>query len=226
MNEIARLALLLGSTGVAVTVLSGLAIRSKDETRRIRRGLKAILGEEPHAFLTAPGTGRGAGFNFSSNVLAVTWDSGAWGLIYRLDELAGAELIVDGVVVGRVHRGEARRAVDRLEADGQVRLRLVFDDPAHPDFDLDLWTDARPVRKGAGAADALEEANRWLARTEALLRRQTGAPLPRPTAPASAPTVAIPPAAAAPVAAAAAPVFSPLADDEDDDEEVSRELPF
>ncbi len=53
MNEIARLALFLATTGAAVTVLGGLAVRSKDETRRLRRGLKAILGEDPHALLVA-----------------------------------------------------------------------------------------------------------------------------------------------------------------------------
>lgn len=190
MNEIARLALLLGGGGVALTLVGAIAVWSMEETRRIRRGLKTILGGEPHAFLTAPGQGRGAGFNFTSNTLAVAWDLGAWGLIYRLDELAGAELIVDGQVVGRVHRGEARRALDRIGALSQVRLRLVFDDLAYPDFDLDLWsTGAEHRRNALTAEEALEEANRWLARTEALLRRQTGV-LPKPVAMLREPMVA------------------------------------
>jgi hypothetical protein len=182
MIEVARLALLLGSGGVALTLVGAVAVWSMEETRRIRRGLKAILGGEPHAFLTAPDQGRGAGFNFTSNTLAVAWDLGAWGLVYRLDELAGAELIVDGQVVGRVHRGEVRRALDRIGALSQVRLRLVFDDLAYPDFDLDLWSTGNEHRRNAPTAEeALEEANRWLARTEALLRRQTGV-LPKPVA--------------------------------------------
>jgi hypothetical protein len=190
MNEVARLGLLLGAGGVALTLAGGVAVWSMEGTRRIRRGLKAILGGEPHAFLTAPGQGRGAGFDFTSNTLAVAWDLGAWGLVYRLDELAGAELIVDGQVVGRVHRGEGRRALDRIGALNQVRLRLVFDDLAYPDFDLDLWSAGNEHRRNARTAEeALAEANRWLARTEALLRRQAGVP-PRPIAVLKEPVVA------------------------------------
>lgn len=178
MNEVARLALMLGAGGVALTVAGAAVIWSMEETRRIRRGLKAILGGPPHTLLTAPGQGRGAGFDFSSNVVAVTWDTGAWGLVYRLDELAGAELIVDGQVAGRVHYGEPRRALDHMGALSQVRLRLLFDDLTYPDFDLDLWTTGSERRRGAlTAEEALEEANRWLARTETLLRRQVGVTL-------------------------------------------------
>ena len=38
----------------------------------------------------ARGRGRGMGLNFSNNQIAVAWDQGAWGLVYRLDELRGA----------------------------------------------------------------------------------------------------------------------------------------
>ncbi len=207
MNEFARLVLLIVVSGVALTLLGAVAVWSGDETRRIRRGLRKILGVEPHALIIAPGTGRGAGFNFADNELSVVWDAGAWGLVYRVQELAGAELIVDGQVVGRAHRGETRRAVDRLDgAEALVRLRLVFDDPARPDFDLDLWTAANTSRKAPSAADALEEANRWLARTEALLRRH---PQLRPATPVAQPAPAPPPAA-----------FARASDDE------QEELPF
>ncbi|RAK61014.1 hypothetical protein DJ021_14960 [Phenylobacterium hankyongense] len=177
MDDVARLLLLLALAGVTLTLLGGAAIWYSDEARRIRRGLRKVLRAEPHALLVARGRGRGVGFNFTSNILAVTWDAGAWCLLYRIEELVGAELVVDGQVVGRSYRGEPRRPLDMLTgADKLVRLRLVFDDPYRPDFDLDLWLPQDEARRKAlSAPEAVQEANRWLARTEALFRR----PVPR-----------------------------------------------
>lgn len=185
MSEVVRLLLMLGLAGTALTLLGGGAIWFGDETRRIRRSLKHVLKTAPHALLVARGRKRGVGFDFTTCRMAVAWDAGTWCLVYRLDELIGAELIIDGQVVARVHRGEARRPLDMLTgADRQVRLRLVFDDAAHPDFDLELWTPADESRRGAlTAPEAVEEANRWLARVEAMLRR----PLPHRSAAVTAP---------------------------------------
>jgi hypothetical protein len=185
MDEVARLILVLVLAGVALTVLGGLAIRFSEESRRIRRSLKKVLKTDPHALLVARGRGRGVGFNFAANQMAVTWDAGAWCLIYKVDELMGAELLVDGEVIARAYRGEPRRALDTLiGADREVRLRLIFDDPRHPDFDLQLWLPQDDSRKDApSSAEAVQEANRWIARTEAVVRK----PLPprrEPQAPA------------------------------------------
>lgn len=205
----ARLVLLIVMAGLGLTAAGGVAAWSMDESRRIRRGLRKVLGENPHALLIAAGRGRGVGFNFTKNLLAVAWDAGAWCLIYGVDELIGAELVVDGQVTGRVHRGEPRRAVDSLTgAERLVRLRLVFSDPAHPDFDLDLWIAAD--RDKRGPAEAMEEANRWLARSEALFRR----PLPRRLAPVVA-------AAPAPAAAAAEPEPRLFDHDSEDDDSLT-----
>lgn len=194
MDEVTRLLLLLGLAGVAVTLAGGIARWWGDEGRRVRRGLKIILKGEPHGFLVARGRGRGIGFNFTSNQVAVAWDQGAWGLSYSLDELMGAEVIVDGQVVGRVHRSETRRVIEAVTAGQRVALRLVFDDVSHPDFTLDLWL---PADAGRGdelpPGEAAEEANRWLGRIEALLRRTVASP--RKAAPApSPPTAALAPA--------------------------------
>ena len=193
MDEVTRLALLLGLAGVAVTLAGGIARWYGDEGRRVRRGLTLILAGEPHGFLVARGRGRGIGFNFTGNQVAVAWDQGAWGLRYSLDELMGAEAIVDGQVVGRVHRGEARRAIDTVAAEQRVALRLVFDDPAHPDFTLDLWL---PADAGRGdelpPGEAAEEASRWLARIEALLRRPVATPRRMATTPPPAPSLSPP----------------------------------
>lgn len=192
MDDFGRLLLSLALAGAALTLAGGGVIWSMDESRRIRRSLTRLLGEAPHALLIAGGRGKGVGFNFTTNRMAVAWDAGAWCLVYRIEELIGAELAVDGQVLARAHRGEQRRALDRITgADTQVTLRLVFDDARYPDFVMDLWLPEDETRKRAmTAAEAVQEANRWIARVEALLRK----PLPR----REAPVVAAPPAPPAP----------------------------
>ena len=141
MDEAARLLTLLALAGGALTLVGGIFAYALDETRRIRRTLTAGLGGAvPQPMLVARGRGMGIGFDLSTNLVAITWDTGGWRLTYRLDELRGVELIVDRRVAARAFRSEPRRALDEL-ADPQerVRLRFVFDDPAHPDFELDLW---------------------------------------------------------------------------------------
>jgi hypothetical protein len=218
MDEITRLLALLGVAGIVVTLLAGVARWYNDEGRRVRRGLKTMLRGDTHGLLVARGRGRGVGFNFTSNQVAVAWDAGAWGLIYRLDELEGAEAIVDGQVLGRARRGEQRRALDILGgAEQRVALRLIFDDATHPDFVLDLWLPEDEGRRDELPPDeAIAEANRWLARIEALLKRpgQGRRTAPAVTAPA--------PAAQAPEAP---PPFrsSPLERPDDEDGELDDE---
>ena len=167
----------------------------------------------------ALGRGRGVGFNFTRNQVAVVWDTGAWGLVYALDELMGAEVIVDGLVVGRVHRGETRRALDAFDAVERVALRLVFDDPGSPDFILELWLPEDEGRRDElPPGEAIAEANRWLARIEALLRRPITTRRP-PQTPGGAPVVAAAPGIVAtppPAVAEPPPTFRLLAEDRDE----------
>jgi len=213
MSDLVRLILLLVLAGAALTMLGAAVIWFLDEERRIRRSLKHVLGAPPEAMVSAHG--KGAGFAFSRGSMAVTWDLGAWCLVYRLDELLGAEVVVDGEVMGRAYRSEPRRPLDKgMGEAAQVTLRLLFDDPGCPDFEITLWTDAEEPRKGPPSpASAGQEANRWLARTEAILRRQGGAPKPVAPRPEPPPAAAFAPAAAAPPGERDA-----LPDDADDDE--------
>lgn len=227
MDEVARLLTLLALLGGAMTLLGGVCVWYLDETRRIRRTLVQALGAEPQPMLVARGRGLGIGFDLGRNLVVITWDRGGWRLNYRLDELVGVELIVDRQVAARAFRGEPRRGLDQL-ADPQerVRLRFVFDDPEHADFEMDLWLPEDDGRRGRFYADeALREANRWMARMESLLRR--------PVAKPAAPTTLSPPAAAPepprPVARTPAPVarepVGPLFGDdayEDEDEDMAR----
>ena len=201
MNDFVRLLLLLALAGMAVTALGGVAIWYMDEERRLRRALKHVLKAKPEAELIARGRGRAIGFHFATNQAAVAWDGGAWCLIYRIDELMGAELIVDGQVVARAYRGEPRRALDRTGgAESEVTLRLVFDDPQNPDFELELWQAGDETRRDPLApAKAVQIANRWLARAESILRRSAAAAAPaaEPPRPPSPPPAPPPPAPAA-----------------------------
>lgn len=227
MSEFARLLILLSLAGAALTFMGSVVIWYMDEERRIRRALRNVLGAKPEAVLIARGRGRGTGFSFATGLAAVAWDSGAWCLVYRIDELIGAELLVDGVVAARAFRGEARRALDQTGGGAeQVTLRLIFDDPKDPDFDLDLWLTGDETRRKATPVQAVQEANRWMARSEAILRRPLPPqPTPEPqSAPVAepAPSVAAIPAAAAAVAATAPPPPTPppvaieASEDEDD----------
>lgn len=210
MSDLVRLLLLLGFSGLVVTFAGSGVIWFMEEQRRIRRALKKVLKGEPEAMIIAPGRGRGAGFSFSTGLLAVTWDTGGWCLVYRIDELEGAEIIVDGMVVARAYRGEPRRPLDQVnEEAGRVTLRLIFDDPANPDFELDLWAAVDAARwPDASPKAAVKEANRWMARAEAILRR----PGVQRAPPAEPP----PPIAPPPLPPAAAPMADDLYTEDDD----------
>lgn len=223
MSDLARLLLLLGFAGAVITAAGSVMIWYMEETRRIRRALKKVLKGDPEAMIVAPGRGRAAGFSFSTGLLAVAWDSGGWCLVYRIDELQGAEIIVDGTVVARAYRGEPRRPLDQaLDEAARVSLRLIFDDPANPDFELDLFAAVDAARRpDASPKAAVQEANRWMARAEAILRRPgLHAPPPEPVIapPPPAPIAPQPAPVAAPIAAPAAPPEQDLYFEDDDDE--------
>jgi len=236
MSELARLLLLVAIAGSAVTFLGSAAIWFNDEERSLRRGLRHVLKSDPEAMIVARGRGRGAGFSFATGLVAVAWDKGAWCLLYRIDEVMGAELLIDGHVTGRAFRSEPRRPVDHVAPPGvqRVSLRLIFDDPRHPDFELDLWqSGAEQRRDGPAPADAVQEANRWLARCEAIVRRPQ-APRATPQVQPQPPIVAAlvepePVPTPAPVRRAAPPP-PPLFPDEDDadlvDDDLGDDLPF
>jgi hypothetical protein len=146
------------------------------EDQRLARTFRAALEARADAALIAHGSGRGVALSLAARRIVTAWDAGGWHMVYPLDELLGAELDLDGQVAARAMRGEPRRPLDRSTgAEREVRLRLIFDEPRHPDFELVLW----PAKPGRGAPtkprEAISEANRWIARVEALLRRTGGA---------------------------------------------------
>jgi hypothetical protein len=107
-----------------------------------------------------------------------------------------------------------------------VTLRLIFDDPRHPDFALDLWlTGDERRRESPAPADAIQEANRWLARAEAIVRRPIA---PRASAADATATTAPEPATAAVerLAPATAPLFAGIDDGDVDDADDAVDPPW
>jgi hypothetical protein len=165
--------LILGLAGSFLTVMGSGAAWWLDEERRLRRLVRRSLGGEPDGAIVARGRNTAAGFRLATSQVVVMRRGGADALLYPLQALIGAELIVDDKVVARVLRDEPRRTLDQIgTAAVRVTLRLLFDDPRHPDFDLDLWLPEDETRRDSRPpAAAIEEARGWLARAEAIQRR-------------------------------------------------------
>jgi hypothetical protein len=176
MGDLVRLILVVLAGGAAVMLGVGAFAWLMAEERRLARAFRKGLGAAPDASIVARGSGRGVALSLAARRVVTVWDRGGWRLDYAIDELIGAELDLDGEVAARAMRGEPRRLLDRTGlAEREVRLRLLFDDPRHPDFDLALWPGRGP-KAPASPREAIAEANRWIARVEAVLRR-TGGPL-------------------------------------------------
>ncbi len=174
MNDLIRIALMVGATGVAVTAAASLLARQGNEARRLGRIIRRVLEGEPDDQIIAKGRNAALAIRLEPPQVLVLADGGAKARLYGLHLLIGAELEVDGRVVARAYRGEARRALDQVAAVAQeVHLRLIFDDPRHPEFILELWTEGDETRRDAtNPATEIREARRWLTRVEALLRHQ------------------------------------------------------
>jgi len=125
---------------------------------------------------------------------------------YSMQELVGIEIFVDDRVVGRMMRGAPIKLLDDIApVVNRVTMRLVFDDPGDPDFELVLWDPHDNLTARAeGPRAAMNNARKWFYHVEAVLRRTLNAPPPKP-APATTP----PPAPAPLPAAAATPVIPP-----------------
>ncbi len=162
--------LLLGGAAV-LTLAAGPVLGLARPQRRVRRSLVRGIGARPDAELITADTG--AGFCLETNIIAVSWAKGRWRLDFSLDELLGAEILIDDVVAARAFRGEARLPLERITADADnVCVRLLFDDPRHPDFEISVWpTSSPPTKDLATPAAAVREANTWLMRIENIVRR-------------------------------------------------------
>ena len=183
-----HLLLFLGLAGAALTFLGSGAAWWFDEDRRLKRLVRRSLGGEPDGVIVARGRNAAAGFRLEPGQVVVMRDGGADALLYPLQALVGAELIVDHQVIARAARDQPRRALDQIaSAAVAVTLRLIFDDPRHPDFNLDLWLPEDDRRRDARPpSTAVQHARGWLARAEAIFRL---APAVAVRQPATAPDI-------------------------------------
>ena len=171
MDHLGRDLMLFLLTAGVVTAAANMAAWWLEESRRLNRALRRALGGQADAAVVSHG--RGAALDLGAGLAAVAWDGGSRVLVYELAAFVGAELLIDGAVAARAFRDEPRRALDQVASQArEVALRLIFDDPRDPDFEVWLWRpDDQAGGKLGSPQDAIQEARRWLARAEAILRR-------------------------------------------------------
>lgn len=170
MGEALRVILLVALAAAALTTAALTLNWWMEPERRLRRALLKSLGRVPEAEAMSPAEGKAAGLDFDGGQIAVLWDRGGNGLVYAFEEIEGGEVIVDGHVVARVRRGEARKALDVMAPDAaMVTLRLLFADARWPEFELALWNAMAPSHPGS-PAEAIRLGRRWLSHLEALLK--------------------------------------------------------
>jgi len=170
MAEAFRVVLLVALAAALLTTLALTLSWWMEPARRMRRALLKALGAPAEVEAFSPGEGRACALNFDIEQIVVLWANGAHGLAYGFDEVEGGEIIVDGHVVARVRRGEARKSLDVLAPDAeQVVLRLMFADARQPEFELSLW-DAGFAGETGSPGEGLRLGRRWLSHLEALLK--------------------------------------------------------
>jgi len=170
MTEALRVILLIALAAAALTTAALTLNWWMEPERRLRRAMLKSLGALPEVEAISASEGRGAGLDFDGGQVAVLWDHGAHGLVYAFDEVEGGELIVDGHVVARVRRGEARKTLDVMAPDAElVTLRLLFADARYPEFELALWNAMSPGHTGS-PPEAMRLGRRWLSHLDAMLK--------------------------------------------------------
>ena len=188
-----------------------------EQPRKLEDEVKeALNGARPDVESIEPVRKAACAMSFSADKVVIVRNFGKLPTrIYSISELFGVEVFVDGRIFSRVVRaGSAKpldtgsyRAVDDISPQVQVvTLRLIFDDPVHPDFILKLWdpNDALTAR-AEGPRAAMATAQKWFHHVEAILRRPVAVKTAPPANPAPVPLPAV---AALPTAARPEPASS------------------
>jgi len=187
MNDALRLVLLLLIAALALTAIGAILARSLDQARRLTGYLRMALGAEPEGVMMDRGGGKAMAFNLDAGKIAVLWDRGRKGLVYKLDQLVGAEMMVDNIVLARCFRDRPAMPLDEIPmAAHRGVMRVVFDNPRDPEYELELW----PAINGRGhehrsPAEAVQAGRKWLTRLESIQRRPAPRTLTRPAPPAA-----------------------------------------
>ncbi len=180
---------------------------------------EALAGAKPDVASIEPVRKAAVAIAYNANKIVIVRDFGKKPRrMYGISDLLGIEVFVDNKLVARVIRSGPHKMLDDIApAVTRVTIRLIFDDPAHPDYELVLWdpNDALTAR-AEGPRAAMETARRWFYHVEAIIRRPPVRDLksPPPITPVPEPTRAAAPAPApaslpAPDAALPAPAPAP-----------------
>lgn len=185
MNDVLRLVVLLVIAAVVLTAIGALVGRWLDPARRLVRYLRMALHATPEAVMIDRGAGKAMALNIDAGKVAVLWDKGRKGYVYNLEQMTGAEMMVDNIVIARCFRDRVMPLDEIPMSAHRGVLRLVFDNPRDPEYELEIW----PAMHGRGheyasPADAVQAGRKWLTRLESLLRRPPPRTLTRPAAPA------------------------------------------
>ncbi len=179
-----------------------------EEPKKLEDEVKeALAGAKAEVESIEPVRKAAAALSYAGNKVIIVRNFGkAPTRIYPISELFGMELFVDGKVFARVVRGGsakpldagAYKPIDEISPAVQtVVMRLIFDDPVHPFYELVIWdpNDALTAR-AEGPRAAFAKARDWFYHIETVLRR----PSPRdidnipPIAPIPEPARTAPPA--------------------------------
>ncbi len=175
---------------------------------------EALGGIRPDVESIEPVRHAAAAISYSANKIVIVREFGKKPTrVYSIAELFGMEVFADGKIFARVVRAGSNKpldtgsykAIDDISPQVTVvTMRLIFDDPTHPEYELDLWTprDALTAR-AEGPHAAMVTARKWFHHIEAILRR------PVPEVPRAVPPVN--PVAPEPLKVAA-PVAAPSPD--------------
>ena len=170
---------------------------------------EALAGAKPEVESIEPVRKAALAISYAANKIVIIRDFGKKPTrLYTVNDLIGIEVFVNDKIVARVLRNGPHKMFDDIAPEvHRVTIRLVFDDPSHPDYELVLWDphDALTAR-AEGPRAAMETARKWFYHIEAIIRRPQPREIkPVPTSPPPVPEPAKIPA----VAEAAAPALPP-----------------
>ncbi len=197
---------ILSAAGLAILfILYRIYETRVEEPKKLEDEIKEALdGAKPDVESIEPVRKAAIAIAYNANKIVIVRDFGKKPRrMYAMNDLIGIEVFVDNRLVARVIRGGPHKMLDDIAPQvTRVTIRLIFDDPAHPDYELVLWDphDALTAR-AEGPRAAMETARKWFYHIEAILRRPAPKDIkaPPPMAPAPEP---------AKVAVAAAPHLS------------------
>ena len=116
----AQAVMALAGGGVSLTLFAAAGMWWMEPSRRLSRALSRALEARPDALAFSPLRGRAIGMALDERRVAVVDGFDDPGLVFDLDELVGAELILDGQVAARAMRGEGEPTATGRDGLGRV----------------------------------------------------------------------------------------------------------